>query len=274
MMTSNRKLEELSNDVRRIIDGQDIDIRDNREGILSILKNDIYTLAAMKNEQVDILNQDKIVIKNTIADISHQLKIPLTSMLIMIDLLESAPPEKQREFIDSIRQSLTHTDWLVSSLLKMAKLDAGAVDFSREEIGAERLIKIALEPLQILLELKNLSVTVEGGAAFFCDRRWTAEALSNVIKNSAEHSPEGGEIKIASGSNPVNSWVSVTDSGPGIASKDIPGLFRRYKGSRSGKGYGVGLPLALAIMEGQGGGIDVDGGGNGAGATFTLKLYR
>ena len=113
MMTSNRKLKELSENIRRIINGQPVDLRDNREGVFSILKNDIHTLATLKNEQVDALQADKIALKETLADISHQLKTPLTSMLIMVDLLETAPPEKQAEFIDNIRTSLTHTEWLV-----------------------------------------------------------------------------------------------------------------------------------------------------------------
>jgi signal transduction histidine kinase len=98
--------------------------------------------------------------------------------------------------------------------------------------------------------------------------------LTNVIKNASEYSPDGGLISISSGSNPICSWISVTDSGNGISNTDIARIFKQFEGSRSDKGYGVGLPLALAIMRGQNGDIEVDGGGNGVGATFTLKFYK
>lgn len=275
MIISNRKLKELSDNIRRIIDGQSIDLRDDREGLLSILKNDIHTLAALKKEQVDALQTDKDALKETLANISHQLKTPLTSMLLMVDLLEDAPLEKQSEFINNIRISLTHTEWLVSALLKMAKLDAGAVEFIWVQVPSSEIIKLALEPLQILFDNKNQSITVIGDDVILrCDRRWTAEALTNILKNASEYSPEGGVITLNAGTNPMSSWISVTDCGNGIATADIPKLFKRYKGSRNEKGYGVGLALSLAIMHGQNGDIEVDCGANGIGASFTLKLFK
>jgi len=263
-----REIEQLSADIRRIIDGQNIDLRDNREGVFNILENDIHTLANLKNEQVDALQRDRDALKDTLADISHQLKTPLTSMTLMADLLESAPPDKQTEFVANIKTGLARTEWLVSALLKMAKLEAGAIEFSHDEIQASALIDLAFEPLQILLELKEQRVEITGEARLHCDRRWTAEALTNVLKNASEYSPVGGVIKIECGANPICSWISVTDSGAGIANEDIPGLFRRFEGSRSEQGYGIGLPLALAIMRGQNGDIEVSG------AVFTLKFYK
>lgn len=275
MITLNSKLKKLSDDIRRIIDGHPVDLRDNREGVLSMLKNDIHTLATLKNEQVDALLADKIALKNTLANISHQLKTPLTSMLIMIDLLKSAPSDKQAEFIDNIRTSLMHTEWLVSTLLKMAKLEAGAIEFSREQVAVSEIVRLSLEPLQILLDIKDLSVKVINEELIIsCDRRWTAEALTNIIKNASEYSPPGITITVNAGSNPICSWISVTDSGNGIAASDIPKLFKRFQGSRSEKGYGIGLALSLAIMQGQNGDIEVDGGNGKSGSTFTLKLFK
>lgn len=273
MMTSNRKLKELSKEVRRMIDGQDIDIRDNNEGILSLLKNDIYTLASMKSEQVDILQKERDNLADTLADISHQIKTPLTSMLLMLDLLESAPEEKQKEFIGNIRENLIHTEWLVSSLLKIAKLDAGAIQFRPSEIRVSELVRTAIQPLEILLDIKSQKVSVETDTTIVCDRRWTAEALTNIIKNASEYSPDGGIITVSAGQNPICSWIRITDSGSGIAAENIPKLFQRFEGSRSEKGFGVGLPLALAIMKRQNGDIEVDGGGKGTGAAFTLKFF-
>jgi len=268
-----REIEALSRNIRKIIDGADIDLRVSQEGAFSVLKNDIHILAKLKHEQVNVLRQDKCILKDALADISHQLKTPLTSMMIMIDLLEEAPPEKQAEFIHNIKTGLQRTEWLVSTLLKMAKLDAGAVSFSREVVYASALIEQATEPLQIQLELKQQHVEVSGEARLYCDKRWTAEALANIIKNASEHSPAGTVIRVESGANPISTWVSVTDGGPGLTTAQIAKLFRRFEGSQSGVGCGIGLPLALAILRGQEGDIEVAGGGHGMGATFTLKLY-
>ena len=274
MLIRKSEIKRLSDDIRRIIDGQSIDLRDNHPDVFSMLKNDIHTLAYHKKEQYDTLNRDHTVMMDMLTNISHQLKTPLTSMMIMADLLDNAPPDKQAEFISNIKIGLTRMEWLVSALLKMAKLDAGAVEFSREEISSSALIDAALEPLQILLDVKNQSVEISGEAELFCDKRWTAEALTNILKNASEYSPDGGKICIESGVNPICAWVSVTDSGAGIPGNKIAGLFRRFEGSRGDKGYGIGLPLALAIMHNQNGDIEVDGGKDGGGATFTLKLYK
>ncbi|MDR0380407.1 MAG: HAMP domain-containing histidine kinase [Oscillospiraceae bacterium] len=274
MLIDKREIVKLSADIRRVIDGQDVDFRDNREGVFSILKNDVHTLASLKSEQVDALKRDKDALKDAIANISHQLKTPYTSMMIMADLLENAPPDKQAEFIANIRTGLARTEWLVSALLKMARLDAGVVEFSRNRIQADTLVGLALEPLQILLDVKNQTVTASGTAECICDKQWTVEALTNVLKNASEHAPEGGEIRVKSGENPICAWIGVTDSGAGISNAEIAKLFKRFEGSRSGAGYGIGLPLARAIMRGQNGDIQIDGKSATGGATFTLKFYK
>ncbi|MCL2019738.1 MAG: HAMP domain-containing histidine kinase [Oscillospiraceae bacterium] len=280
MLIKKSEIIKLSADIRKIIDGQSVDLRDNSEGVWKILKNDIHTLASIKNEQVDSLGRERDVMSDTLANISHQLKTPLTSMMLMADLLDNSLSEKQDkqiEFISNIKTGLTRMEWLVSALLKMAKLDAGAIEFSMKNIQTNELLNLALEPLQILLDVKNQSVEILSEtdvSELFCDKKWTSEALSNVIKNASEYSPEGGIISIKFGINPIFRWISVTDSGTGIAKNEIANLFKRFEGSRSEKGYGIGLPLALAIMRGQNGDIEVDAGGGSRGATFTLKFYK
>jgi signal transduction histidine kinase len=288
---------ELSENIRKIIDGQNVDLRHNSEGVWSILKNDIHTLANLKNEQNDVLKHERDSMSETLTNISHQLKTPLTSMMIMADLLHDAPTVKQTEFLSNIKIGLARMEWLTSALLKMAKLDVGAVEFSREPIQSYTLARLALEPLQILLDIKNQTVDISCETELFCDRRWTAEALTNVIKNASEYSPKGSKIYVESGMNPICRWIAVTDSGEGIPGNKITNLFKRFEGTRSDKGYGIGLPLALAIMRGQNGDIEVDGGGNSGvgvggkstdeydnrsnkgggnrkGATFTLKFFK
>jgi len=269
MIIKRQEIEELSADIRRIIDGQALDLRDNLEGRLSILKNDIHTLAGRLNEQAGSLHQEKIALADTLANISHQLKTPLTAMGVMIDLLENAPPEKAAEFIVNLKQGLTQTKWLVSALLKMAKLESGSVTFSHGKIAADELLNLALQPLRILLDIKDQYVKLEGDTVFYCDKNWTAEALTNIIKNASEHSPAGSAIEINVGDNPLSSWVSVSDMGKGIPINKMKTLFKRF----GGQDTGIGLPLALAIMQGQNGDLEVDGGGHGKGATFTLKFY-
>jgi len=261
VLISKKEITKLSENIRKIIDGQNIDICDNREGVWRILKNDIHTLASLKNEQVNALQRERDKLADTLADISHQLKTPLTSMMIMADLLESAPPDKRAEFISNIKTSLSRMEWLVSAFLKMAKLNAGAVEFRKERIQSAELVNIALEPLRILLEMRNQKIEAYCETVFFCDKRWTAEALTNVLKNASEYSPEGGVIRAESGANPICEWISVTDSGSGVTN---PHIFKRFEGAN----YGIGLPLSLAIMRGQNGDIEYSG------STFTLKFYK
>lgn len=274
MWISKKDIQQLSANVKKLIAGRKIDVRDNREGSLRILKNDIHTLVINQREQVENLQRERDVLKDTLADISHQIKTPLTSMMIMAELLEDAPPDKQSEFILNIRSSLTRTEWLVSALLKMAKLDAKSVEFRYENINSNDLITSALTPLTIQLELQEQEVVIVGEEIFNCDKRWTAEALSNVIKNAAEHSPFGTKIIIEVGRNPIASWISVQDAGIGLERAQIAKVFKRFEGSNNAAGYGIGLPLALTIMKNQRGTIEVDPGGRGTGATFTLKFYQ
>jgi len=264
------EIKELSANIRKIIDGQTLDLRDNCEGEWGMLKNDIHTLAYRKTEQMHVLQKERTAMADMLVNISHQIKTPLTSMMIMADLMENAPPDKQAEFLSNMKAGLMRMEWFASSLLKIAKLDAGAVKFDADTIQSDELIKLALEPLQILFDIKNQRVDISHNIKLICDKHWTSEALSNLIKNASEVSPEGGVIRVESGSNPVCRWISVTDSGAGIEKSKIFSLFKRFEG----RGYGVGLPLALAIMRGQNGDIEVNSGGNGHGATFTLKFFK
>lgn len=264
----------LSDNIRRAIDGKNIDFRDNREGAFSILKNDINTLVNIKNEQMNFAQMERNLLTEYMEDISHQLKTPITSMMIMADLLDTAPADKQTEFVGNIKIILARMDWLVNTLLKMARLDSGAVDFSMVTISTGELIKTALQPLEILLDVKNQTVELLNDTDLFCDRRWTAEALANVIKNASEYSPVNSKIYVNSGINPIFRWISVTDSGEGIHKETYANFFKRFEYSQSENGYGIGLPLALSIVRSQNGDIEIDGGGKGKGATFMIKFFK
>ena len=274
MLISARKIKQLSLQVRQIVNGHNIDLRDNREGTLSVLRDDIHALARLKGGQVDILQRDQEILKDALADISHQLKTPLTSAMVMVDLLETAPVEKQVEFIQSIKTSLQRTEWLTTTLLNMAKLETGTIQFKKDNVSSSELIQQALEPLGIQIELKELSIKTEGDISLCCDIRWTAEALTNVVKNAIEHSPKGSTISIQSGKNAFCTWISVADEGKGISKAQAARVFQRFEGSGTGAGYGIGLPLALTIMRGQNGDVEIENSDTKTGTIIYLKFYK
>src|SRR5688572_5996445 len=186
----------------RQIDAGDyaLDVRDNGEGSFSLLKNDVYKVTVRLREQAELLQKDKTALSNLIADISHQIKTPLTSLGVLVDLLAEDPPEEDRRaFVERLRAQLWRIQWLVAALLKLARLDAGTAAFKSEPVDVGRLIERALEPLEIPLEIKKQRLEVHGdaGTRFIGDLNWSAEALTNVIKNCVEHTPEGGKIEIA-----------------------------------------------------------------------------
>jgi len=268
------EIEKLSEYVKEFTNGQEIDVRDNNEGPFSMLKNDIYALVNKKNEQLRGAEKQRDVLSDYMADISHQLKTPITSMMIMTDLLEDADEDKRSEFIHNIKFSLNKMEWLVGTLLKMAKIDAKAVDFSKKKVRASELVT-AVEPgVAILLDINNQTINLINDTEINCDKKWMTEALTNIIKNAIEHSPNDSVISIDSGDNPLYEWISIKDCGAGMSRSSYAALFKRFEYSTNENGFGIGMPLALSIVKGQGGDIDVDFGGNGQGATFTIKMYK
>jgi signal transduction histidine kinase len=269
----------LSAYLRQIDDGEySLDVRDNGEGSFSLLKNDLYKVTVRLREQADLLQKDKTALSNLIADISHQIKTPLTSVGVLADLLAEDPPEADRHaFVERLRAQLGRIQWLAGALLKLARLDAGTASFKSEPVDVRLLIERALEPLQIPLEIKNQRLDVHGddGASFTGDLNWSAEALTNVVKNCIEHTPEGGKIKIAYTSNALYTEIIVSDNGEGIASRDMPNIFNRfYRGEGAGENnVGIGLALAKAIFTTQGGDISVRSE-RGVGTNFEIRVFR
>lgn len=274
MWISRKEIEQLSAVVKGYQNGQNTDIRDNKEGSLSILKNDIYAFMQSKNEQLIQTETERDILSEYMADISHQLKTPITSMMIMMDLLEDAEPETQQEFIQNIKFSLSKMEWLIGALLKMAKLDAKAITFAPQKVNVSELIKEVMPSIEVMLDINNQSLILKQDALICCDRKWTIEALTNIVKNAMEHSPKEGTIIIDSGVNPMYEWIAVTDSGSGLRKEQYAALFKRFENSTNENGFGIGMPLALSIMKGQNGDIDVECGGNGKGATFLLKFFK
>jgi signal transduction histidine kinase len=255
-----------------------LDVRDNGEGSFSLLKNDLYKVTVRLREQAELLQKDKTALSNLIADISHQIKTPLTSLGVLADLLAEDPPEEDRRaFVERLRAQLGRIQWLVAALLKLARLDAGTAAFKSEPVALRELVRRALEPLQIPLEIKKQRLEVHGddGASFTGDLNWSAEALTNVVKNCVEHTPEGGKIEIAYAANALYAEITVSDDGEGIAGADLPNIFNRfYRGANAGENsVGIGLALAKAIFNAQGGDIAVHSQ-RGMGTSFEIRLFR
>jgi signal transduction histidine kinase len=262
------------------LDGGDysLDVRDNGEGSFSLLKNDLYKVTVRLREQAELLQKDKTALSNLITDISHQIKTPLTSLGVFADLLAEDPPEEDRRaFVERLRAQLGRIQWLVAALLKLARLDAGTAAFKNEPVDLRRLIERALEPLQIPLEIKKQHLVIHGseGASFTGDLNWSAEALTNIVKNCVEHTPEGGKIEIIYGANTLYAEIIVTDDGGGIVNRDLPNIFNRfYRGENAGENsVGIGLALAKAILLAQGGDISVHSQ-PGVGTSFNIRVFR
>jgi signal transduction histidine kinase len=275
-----REIAKLSGYVRRIHSGDySLDLRDNKEGELSILKNDIYKVTLKLSEQSSLLQQDKTRLANAMADISHQLKTPLTSLLVMTDLLKEPKlnSRKRNEFILNIETQLKRIEWLVSSLLKISKIDAGVIQLKNDLIPVKRLIDKALEPVLIPMDIKEIAFMSQGEdeVCFLGDLNWTAEAVTNILKNCVEHTPPGGRITIEFAENPLFTEINIADTGCGISKQDIPNIFKRfYKGKNPPENsVGIGLNLAHSIITAQNGDIEVRSV-IGEGTQFTIKFYK
>lgn len=275
-----REIEKLSEYLRQISSGHySLDVRDNDEGELSILKSDIYKVTTILAEHSTHLQYDKTHLTQAISDISHQLKTPLTSMMVMTDLLDDPklPTSKRLEFTNNIHVQLERLDWLVSSLLKLSKIDAGTVYFKKDRISLKKLLEEALESVLIPIDIKQQKVTLRGNeeTTFIGDWHWTIEAFINILKNCVEHTPEGGKIKIRFSENVLFTEILIMDSGKGIPKEDLPYIFQRfYKGKHaSEESVGIGLAMAHRIITNQGGDIEVSSE-LGNGTQFLVKFYH
>ncbi|OMD40898.1 sensor histidine kinase [Paenibacillus odorifer] len=275
-----REIEKLSGYLRQISSGNySLDVRDNQEGELSILKNDIYKVTLMLSEQRLLLQEDKIKLTNAISDISHQLKTPLTSMTVMADLLSDPDldVEKRIEFTRKISLQLDRIGWLVSSLLKFSKIDAGTIQFKKDSITVKKLVQKSMEPILIPMDIKEQRIQIEGedATSFIGDYNWTTEAMINILKNCVEHTPAGGEITISFAENTLFTEIVITDNGKGIPKAEIPYIFKRfYKGTNANEdSVGIGLALAQSIITEQNGTIDVVSE-VGKGTQFRIKFYK
>ena len=274
-----KRIYELSADVDCILHGNDRELSFDKyqEGELAVLQSEIHKMTMRLREQRWQLEDDKRYLANALADISHQVRTPLTSVNLLVGLLSepNIPDERRRKLTHELLGLLSRIDWLITTLLKISKLDAGTVQFQQETISLNELIRKATDSLLIPIEIKEQNLYINANGNFTGDASWTVEAISNIVKNCLEHTPNGGEIKITASENLLFSEIVITDDGIGIAKEDLPHIFERfYKSKNAGdKNFGIGLSLTRMIIINQNGVIKAEN--NAAkGALFTIRFYK
>ena len=256
-----------------------IKIDDLTEDELSILKQEIYKTTIMLREQAENSTKDKKEVKKSIEDISHQLKTPLTSILINIENITENPnmDEKTKEkFLKEIKRETYNIKALVETLLKLSKFDVNSVEFINKEIKISQLIEEALNKTEVLADLKNIKINIENNTneTMICDLKWQTEAISNIIKNAIEHSKEDSIIDIKSESNKIYNEISITNYDAYIDEQDQKHLFERFYKAKNSKeeSVGIGLALSKSIIEKNNGKINVSS--DKEKTTFTIKYPK
>lgn len=258
----------------------DLNINENSEDELSNLKNELYKITIMLKEESEISRQDKENIKMSVEDISHQLKTPLTSIMIMLDNLKDNPnmdEDTKQRFIFEISKQVDWINWLVISILKLSRLEANVVKFSDNKINVKKFIDEIIDNLEIPIEIKNQKIIIEGNedASFIGDYKWQQEAITNIIKNAIEHNKENGKITIKYEENVLFTKITIIDEGQGIAKEDLKHIFERfYKAQNSSdNSVGIGLSLAKNIIEKNNGMINCKSE-IGNGTEFIVKYMK
>lgn len=273
-----KKLWQLNNYLSAVCAGNyNLSIGDNTEGELSILKNNLYKVIVLLNSQNDELKKEKTFLSDSMADISHQLKTPLTSMMVMSDLLlDETDENKRKEFLSIITTQLDKIKWLITNLLKISKLDAGTTQFKKEDVSINDVLTQSLKPFGVTLDIKQIKVinTVED-FIFKGDSNWTCEAVENIIKNCIEHTNDGGTLTFYTQMTNIYNSLFIVDNGCGITKEDLPHIFERfYHGENSSsESVGIGLALAKTVLEKEKGDIIVSSK-IGEGSKFEVRFYK
>ena len=273
-----QRISSLADDINQVLHGDSsIDFDSYSEGELSILHSEIYKMTIRLREQQQKLMKDKEYLADSLADISHQIRTPLTSINLLVERLSASglTDECRHQLTNELYGLLGRIDWLITTLLKISKLDAGTVQFNKETVSLETLINKSCAPLLIPIELRGQELIIRADGNFYGDPAWTSEAVGNIVKNCMEHTPDGGRIEINAAENALYSEIIIKDNGTGISPEDLPHIFERfYKGKDSdGKSFGIGLALSRMLITGQGGTVKAENR-KPAGAMFTIRFYK
>ena len=274
-----RAMAELSLRIDRVLHGYDNAlITEHNEGELSILESEIKKMTVQLKESAELLRAEKAGLSRAMEDIFHQIRTPLTALNIEAALLaeEDLDYERRVRLTREVRRQLQRVEWLVEALLKMSRIGAGTVEFSRDTVTVRELVERSAGPLSIPMELRGQSLELAvGDETYTGDLAWSAEALGNVLKNCMEHTPAGGTISVEAEETALYTQITIQDNGSGFAKEDIPHLFERfYKGKNAGtESIGIGLALARMIVAEQGGTITAGSPSEG-GARFIIRFYK
>ena len=283
IINSDKKKEKEINEVIKIIEeinnkNYSFKMKEINEEDLSLLKNEIYKTTIMLNELSEISKKDKKELEESLEDISHQLKTPLTSILIMIDTIlddEDMDQNTREDFLRNMKREVMNINFLVKSILKLSRLDTNTVKFISKKESIKEIINEAILNVSLLSDLKNVKIETNLSDSFItCDYKWQIEALTNILKNSIEHSYENNKVLIESSENNAYVKITIKDFGTGIAKEDINHIFERfYKGKDSDyDSIGIGLALSKSIIEKRNGKISVESSDDGT--TFTIKYFK
>lgn len=281
VLIQEKELKEINEYIKEVNNkNYSLKIEDNKDGELSRLRNELYKTTVILREAAENSEEEKEKLSIAIADISHQLKTPLTSIKIMLDNISDNPdmPQEIREdFIQDISKQVEHMSSLVISLLKIAKFDAGTIKMENEEIDAKKLIDSVINNLAILIEIKEIEVItkIDEKAIFIADYKWQQEALTNILKNAIEHSQPKSNIYIIVENTSIFLKIKIKDEGQGIEQKDLKHIFERFYRAKNCNedSIGIGLSLAKTIIEQNNGYIKATSE-VGKGTLFEIKYIK
>lgn len=273
-----RDIEELNNYLSEVCSGNyELAVADNAEGELSILKNNLYKVMILLRTASEEAKKDKLYLADSLTDISHQLKTPLTSMMIITEVLQNEQDaEKRAGFIKIIEEQLTKMKWLITTLLKLSKIDADTADFIFKELNCKDIIAASLKPFALQTEIRQIKINTDIEPFLFMgDENWSIEAFENIIKNCLEHTEDGGALNITANTTNVYNEVVISDNGCGIAKEDLPHIFERfYHGKNSSaESVGIGLALSKAVFAKENADISVESQ-EGIGTKFIIRFYK
>ena len=274
-----RLYKKSENIIKDYIDGNyTVHLPQSNEGNIYQLLASVDQLATMLQAKNDTEQKTKEFLKNTISDISHQLKTPLSALMMYQEIIENEPdnPETVREFSFKIGTALKRIEQLIQSMLKITRIDAGSIYFEKSNYSISNILNHAISELTTRANNEKKEIVIDGDLEqmLYCDIEWTGEAIGNIVKNALDHTDAGGKITISWERTPAMIRIFITDNGHGIVQEDIHHIFKRFyrsKNTSDSQGIGLGLPLAKAIVEGQGGILSVQSE-RLQGTTFTLSF--
>ena len=274
------KVMKLCDDIDRILRGDNLILFDEyKEGELSVLSAEIHKMTIRLREQNTELQNEKQFAKEALEDISHQLRTPLTSVMMILGLMRSSDlSESERvEYLRDLYELLARMKWLIETMLSLSRIEANAVRFAKDTVSCRKLIEQSIDTVSVTAELKGVEIRTEidGDPEFIGDLHYTSEAVVNLLKNAIEHTPEGGAVTVAARDSNISSNITILDTGAGIPEPELPHIFERfYRSSEYTKnGFGIGLAFAKKVISAQDGSLKASNH-KPHGAAFEIHFYK